>query len=86
MCILIWKLFIHKLFPIESVPPYLERLNPAKPELEASSISGVTIRSIMSVNTVKVGTTMKSMNPGDSDIRELDVHTYSLSLFIFQGV
>ena len=28
-------------------------------------MSGVTMRSVMSVSTVKVGTTMKSMKPGD---------------------
>lgn len=33
------------------------------PEREASSISGVTIFSVMSVSTVKVGSTMKSMKP-----------------------
>lgn len=48
--------------------PHLERLKPARPEWDASSISGVTMRSIMSVSTVKVGTTMKSMNPGDTDM------------------
>lgn len=47
---------------------HLERRKPAKPEWEASSMSGVTMRSIMSVSTVKVGTTMKSMKPGDKDI------------------
>lgn len=48
--------------------PHLERLKPARPEWDASSISGVTMRSIMSVSTVKVGTTMKSMNPGDTQV------------------
>lgn len=48
--------------------PHLERRKPARPEWDASSISGVTMRSIMSVSTVKVGTTMKSMNPGDTDM------------------
>lgn len=43
---------------------HLERLNPDMPEWEASSISGVTIFSVMSVSTVKVGSTMKSMKPG----------------------
>lgn len=42
---------------------YLERLNPDMPEREASSMSGVTIFSVMSVSTVKVGSTMKSMKP-----------------------
>lgn len=42
---------------------HLERLNPDMPEREASSISGVTIFSVMSVSTVKVGSTMKSMKP-----------------------
>lgn len=37
---------------------HLERLKPARPEWVASSMSGVTMRSIMSVSTVKVGTTM----------------------------
>lgn len=50
-------------FPNERFSSHLERRKPARPEWEASSISGVTIRSIMSVSTVKVGTTMKSMNP-----------------------
>lgn len=54
------KLFV---FPNERFSSHLERRKPARPEWEASSISGVTIRSIMSVSTVKVGTTMKSMNP-----------------------
>lgn len=63
--IIILELFISKWSLRESVPSHLERLKPAKPEWEASSISGVTIRSIMSVSTVKVGTTMKSINPGD---------------------
>lgn len=53
---------------------HLERLKPAKPECEASSISGVTIRSIMSVSTVKVGTTMKSMNPEIEVKGDLSVH------------
>lgn len=44
---------------------HLERLKPEKPACEASSMSGLTILSIMSVNTVKVGTTMKSMKPSD---------------------
>lgn len=35
-------------------------------------MSGVTTRSIMSVSTVKVGTTMKSMKPGEEDIRECE--------------
>ncbi len=43
--------------------PHLDRLNPARPEGEASSISGGMIFSIMSVSTVKVGSTMKSMKP-----------------------
>lgn len=42
---------------------HLERLNPDMPEREASSMSGVTIFSVMSVSTVKVGSTMKSMKP-----------------------
>lgn len=42
---------------------HLECLNPDMPEWEASSISGVTIFSVMSVSTVKVGSTMKSMKP-----------------------
>lgn len=54
---------------IQTHAAHLERLKPAKPEWEASSMSGVTIRSIMSVNTVKVGTTMKSMKPEDKDVR-----------------
>lgn len=33
-------------------------------------MSGVTMRSIMSVSTVKVGTTIKSMNPGDKHFRK----------------
>lgn len=45
------------------VVTHLERLNPDMPEREASSISGVTIFSVMSVSTVKVGSTMKSMKP-----------------------
>ena len=41
-------------------------------------MSGVTIRSIMSVSTVKVGTTMKSMNPGDKDIKDnVSMSTFS---------
>lgn len=43
---------------------YLDRLKVERPEWVASSMSGVTIRSIMSVSTVKVGTTMKSIKPG----------------------
>ena len=50
-----------------AVGSHLERRKPAKPEWDASSISGVTIRSIMSVSTVKVGTTMKSMKPETKD-------------------
>ncbi|TNN51492.1 hypothetical protein EYF80_038284 [Liparis tanakae] len=46
----------------------LERLKPANPVWEASSMRGLMMRSIMSVSTEKVGTTMKSMNPGDKDI------------------
>lgn len=42
---------------------HLERLNPDMPEREASSMSGVTIFSVISVSTVKVGSTMKSMKP-----------------------
>ena len=56
-----------------SAAPHLERRKPGKPEWEASSMSGVTIRSIMSVSTVKVGTTMKSMNPGGIDIEKLQI-------------
>ena len=41
----------------------LERLKPARLECAASSMSGVTIFSVMSVRTEKVGTTIKSMNP-----------------------
>lgn len=58
---------------------HLERLKPAKPEWEASSMSGVTIRSIMSVSTVKVGTTMKSMNPEDTSISNNNVSTSVLT-------
>lgn len=69
-------------------PPYsqraflshLERLKPANPEWEASSMSGVTIRSIMSVSTVKVGTTMKSMNPVNKVKGDLTVHTQSVRI------
>lgn len=42
---------------------HLERLKTSSPERDASSISGVTIFSIISVNTVNVGCTMKSINP-----------------------
>lgn len=59
---------------------HLERLKPAKPEWEASSMSGVTIRSIMSVSTVKVGTTMKSMNPVNKVKEDLKVHTQSVRI------
>lgn len=59
---------------------HLERLKPAKPEWEASSMSGVTIRSIMSVSTVKVGTTMKSMNPVNKVKGDLRVHTQSVRI------
>lgn len=48
-----------------SAAAYLERRKPVRPEWDASSMSGVTIRSIMSDSTVKVGTTMKSIKPGD---------------------
>lgn len=68
----------------ETTAAYLERLKPVKPEWEASSMSGVTMRSIMSVSTVKVGTTMKSMNPGDEDVSKGNVSmsaVYSHSLF-----
>ncbi len=40
---------------------------PARPELVASSMSGVMILSVMSVRTVNVGTTMKSMKPAGND-------------------
>lgn len=43
-------------------------------------MSGVTIRSIMSVSTVKVGTTMKSMNPGDKDRSANSQHLNKQSL------
>lgn len=41
----------------------LDRLNPVIPELEASSMRGVTIFSVISVSTVKVGSTIKSIKP-----------------------
>lgn len=41
----------------------LERLKPSRPSKHASSMRGVIIFSIISVMTVKVGSTMKSMNP-----------------------
>lgn len=41
----------------------LERLKPSRPSKHASSRRGVIIFSIISVMTVKVGSTMKSMNP-----------------------
>ena len=44
--------------------PDLDLRKPARPEWAASSIRGVTIFSVMSVRTVNVGTTMKSMKPG----------------------
>ena len=44
----------------------LGRLKSSGPETVASSISGFTIFSVMSVSTVKVGSTMKSMNPGET--------------------
>lgn len=69
--VIIWKLFTSQRRLRGSDSPHLERLKPARPECDASSISGVTIRSIMSVSTVKVGTTMKSMKPGDKDSGEL---------------
>lgn len=43
--------------------PDADLRNPARPEFVASSMSGVTIFSVMSVRTVNVGITMKSMNP-----------------------
>lgn len=45
--------------------PDLDLRKPARLECVASSMSGVTIFSVMSVRTVNVGTTMKSMNPAD---------------------
>lgn len=45
-------------------------------------MSGVTMRSIMSVSTVKEGTTMKSMNPGDKDIKEQIVTPNIFIVFI----
>lgn len=47
----------------ESADPDLDLRKPARLECVASSMSGVTIFSVMSVRTVKVGMTMKSMNP-----------------------
>lgn len=41
---------------------------------------GVTIRSIMSVSTVKVGTTMKSMNPVNKVKGDLRVRTQSVRI------
>ena len=45
-------------------------------------MSGVTMRSVMSVSTVKVGTTMKSMKPGDA-IR--DAHKTRRSVTCYRG-
>lgn len=47
----------------ETTGPDLDLRKPARLECVASSMSGVTIFSVMSVRTVNVGTTMKSMNP-----------------------
>lgn len=82
--VIIWKLFTSQWCLRGNDSPHLERLKPARPECDASSISGVTIRSIMSVSTVKVGTTMKSMNPADKDSGELDLYTNSRVVFLFQ--
>lgn len=65
--VIFWKLSAAAGCLWVSDSPHLERLKPARPECDASSISGVTMRSIMSVSTVKVGTTIKSMNPGVTD-------------------
>lgn len=59
---------------------HLEFLKPANPERDASSISGVTIFSIISINTVNVGSTMKSMNPaGNSNHARLTFTLYLLT-------
>lgn len=47
----------------ETTGPDLDLRKPPRLECVASSMSGVTIFSVMSVRTVNVGTTMKSMNP-----------------------
>lgn len=57
---------------------HLERLTPASPERDASSISGVTIFSIISVITVNVGSTMKSMNPAEYNIHVGFIFTLQL--------
>lgn len=43
----------------------LDRRCPVPPAWEVSSISGFTIFSVMSVSTVKVGSTMKSIKPAE---------------------
>ena len=58
------------------VSGHLENLKLANPEQDASSMTGVTIFSIISVNTVKVGSTMKSINPaGNSKHAKLHLCT-----------
>lgn len=75
-----WIIVYEPLHSQRRFPSHLERLKPAKPEWEASSMSGVTIRSIMSVSTVKVGTTMKSMNPVNKVKGDLRVHAQSVRI------
>lgn len=83
------KLLVSKWVLRESAAADLERLKPAEPEWEASSMRGLMMCSIMSVSTEKVGTTMKSMNPDDKDIntfrtqRHLFVHIHILYLSVW---
>lgn len=51
---------------ISSFPTDLEHLWPVPPVWEVSSINGLTIFSVISVSTVKVGSTMKSIKPQGS--------------------
>lgn len=56
----------------------LGRLKPSRPSKHASSMRGVMIFSIISVMTVNVGSTMKSMNPEELQLRILFQQTHFL--------